>query len=116
MGEAYVKHLMKIGVNTTQEDIDDERVRDNYRLRVDHISVEDQTTAYTRLVIGITRGHAFHELIEEDTPALDDIYWHDSPFYVPEGWKVRVRMMAISVNDVIQVYINGFLEKVERRV
>lgn len=112
MGEVYVKHLTKIGVNTTQEDIDDERVFNDYRLRVEHISVEDQTTAYTRLVIGISRGHVFHELIEEDAPAVADIYWHDRPIYVPEGWKVRVRLMGITANDVIQVYINGFLEKV----
>ena len=112
MGEVYLKHLTRIGVNTTQEDIDDEKVPNDYRLRVDHISVENQTTGYTRLVIGITDGHAFHEFVEEDAPAVDDIYWHDRPFYVPEGWKIRARLMAITASDVIQVYINGFLEKV----
>ena len=116
MGEVYISHLAEIGVNATQEDIDDERVPNDHRLRVDHISVENQTHAYTRLVIGIVVGHTFHELIEEDSPAVDDIYWHDRPFYVPENCKVRVRMMGITASDVIQVYINGFLEKVERRV
>lgn len=112
MGEAYVRHLSKIGVNTTQEDIDDERVPNDYRLRVAHISVENETTAYTRLVIGIASGHSFHQLVEEDAPAADDIYWHDRPFYVPEGWKVRARLMGITADDVIQVHINGFLKKV----
>lgn len=112
MGEAYLRQFTKLGVNTTQEDIDDERVPNDYRLKVDHISVENETTAYTRLVIGVVVGHTFHQLVEEDAPAVDDLYWHDRPFSVPEGCKVRARLMGITANDVIQVYINGFLEKV----
>jgi hypothetical protein len=112
MGEAYLRNLTKIGVNTTQEDIDDDRVDNDYRLRVNHLSVENQTTAYTRLVVGVVVGHTFHQLVEEDAPAAGDVYWHDRPFYVPEGCKVRVRLMGITAADVIQVYINGLLKKV----
>jgi len=112
MGEVYISHLAKVGVNATQEDIDDDRVPNDYRLKVCHIGVENQTHAYTRLVIGVVVGHSFHELVEEDSPAIDDIYWHDRPFYVPEGGKVRVRMMGITASDVIQIHINGLLCRV----
>ena len=110
---AYTKHLYKASLGATYDDLNDEPVPNGYRLKVDHLSVENQTTAYTRLVVGISNGGEFHELIEEDTPAADNIYWHDRPIYIPEGWYLRFRLTGNTSGDVLQAYINGIMEKVE---
>lgn len=109
---AYRKHLYKASGGGTYDDINDEQVPNGYRLTVHHISVENQTTAYTRLVVGISNGNNFDQLIEEDSPAADNLYWHDRPIFVPEGWFIRCRLTGCTSADVLQVYLNGCMEKV----
>ena len=109
---AYHRHLNKNSAGATYDDLNDEQVPKNHQLTVHHLSVENDTTAYTRLVVGISNGGNFHKLIEEDAPAADNIYWHDRPIYVPEGWFIRIRMTGNTSGDVCNAYINGVMEKV----
>ena len=112
MRYAYRKHLSLVSDGSTAEDIDDEKVKSRYILQVTQISVENQTTAYTRLVIGISDGVLFDELEEEDGPLVDDIYWSRSLILVPEGWFVRARLTGNTTSDIVNVFIQGFMEKV----
>lgn len=107
----YRRHLYKTALGTA-DTINDDPVPKGHMLTVHHISVENQTNASTRLVVGISNGNNFDQLIEEDTPAADNLYWHDRPIFVPEGWFIRVYLTGATASDVLQVYVNGLMEKV----
>lgn len=112
MEYTYRRTLVKKSAAATYDDLDDEKVNNGNRLEINHISVENRTTAYTRLVIGMSDGLEFHKLVEEDAPAADDIYWHDRPFFVPEGWFIRCRLTGCTNGDDLRVFINGLMVKV----
>lgn len=109
---AYRKHLTFTSVVATPEDIDDSKVKPGWLLKTTHISVENRTTDYTRLVIGISDGSRFDELEEEDGPLADDIYWSRSLILVPEGWFVRARLTGNTSGDIINVHIQGIMKRV----
>jgi len=78
-------------------------------LEVRHVAVENRTTAYTRLVIGVADGLSFFQKEEEDSPAADNIYWTKSKFLIPAGKKLRARLTGCTAGDDLHMTYEGFL-------
>lgn len=69
----------------TSDDLESRQVEQGTILEVRHVAVENRTTAYTRLVIGVADGLSFFQKEEEYSPAANNIYWTKSKFLIPAG-------------------------------
>jgi hypothetical protein len=78
-------------------------------LEIRHVAVENRTTAYTRLVIGIADGLSFFQKEEEDSPAANNIYWTKSKFLIPAGKKLRARLTGCTSGDDLHMTYEGYL-------
>jgi len=94
------------------DDLESPTVKQGLALKVTHVSVENRTTAYTRLVVGVADGLSFFQKEEEDNPAADNIYWTRSPFWVPYGKKLRVRLTGCTSGDDLHLCYEGELYEV----
>jgi len=97
----------------TLDDLESPQVEPGMVLEVRHVAVENRTTAYTRLVIGVADGLSFFEKEEQDLPAADNIYWTKSKFLVPAGKKLRARLTGCIAGDDLHMAYEGFLWEVE---
>jgi len=93
----------------TQDDLESRLVEPGTVLEIRHVAVENRTTAYTRLVIGVADGLSFFEKEEQDSPAADNIYWTRSKFLIPAGKKLRARLTGCTSGDDLHMTYEGFL-------
>jgi len=94
------------------DDLESEAVKPGTVLEIRHVAVENKTTAYTRLTIGISDGIFFFEKEEEDNPAADNIYWTKSKFLIPAGKKLRARLTGCTSGDELRMAYEGLLYEV----
>lgn len=104
--------VAKKAVGTT-DDLESPQVEPGTILEIRHVAVENRTTAYTRLVIGVADGISFFQKEEEDSPPANNIYWTRSKFLIPAGKKLRARLTGCSAGDKIHMAYEGFLLEVE---
>ena len=97
----------------TTDDLESPPVEQGMVLEVRHVAVENRTTAYTRLVIGVADGLSFYQKEEEDSPAANNIYWTKSKFLIPAGKKLRARLTGCTAADKIYMTYEGYLWEVE---
>ena len=97
----------------TSDDLESPLVEEGTILEVTHIAVENRTTAYTHLVIGVADGLSFFEKEEEDSPAADNIYWTKSKFLIPAGKKLRARLTGCTSGDDLHMTYEGYLWEAE---
>jgi len=97
----------------TTDDLESPQVEQGFLLEVTHVAVENRTTAYTRLVIGVADGLSFFQKEEEDSPAANNIYWTKSKFLIPAGKKLRARLTGCTAADVLNMTYEGYLWEVE---
>jgi len=97
----------------TQDDLESPLVEPGTVLEVRHVSVENRTNAYTRLVIGVADGLSFFKKEEEDSPAANNIYWTKSYFLIPAGKKLRARLTECTSGDNLHMSYEGYLWEVE---
>jgi hypothetical protein len=97
----------------TSDDLESPRVEPGTLLEVRHVSVENRTTAYTRLVIGVADGLSFFQKEEQDSPAANNLYWTPNKFLIPAGKKLRARLAGCTAGDKIYMTYEGFLWETE---
>lgn len=97
----------------TSDDLESRLVEPSTILEVRHVAVENRTTAYTRLVIGVADGLSFFQKEEEDSPAANNIYWTKSKFLIPAGKKLRARLTGCTAADKLYMTYEGYLWEVE---
>jgi hypothetical protein len=108
----YHKEVIRTSAGGTYDDIEIPRIDPGLALEVRHVSVENRTSNFTRLVIGPAKGNTFHQKEEVDSPVANDIYWTRSRMWVPEGWTLRARCTGCTSGDVLVMYVEGILYKV----
>jgi hypothetical protein len=97
----------------TQDDLESPLVEPGTVLEVRHVSVENRTNAYTRLVIGVADGLSFFQKEEQDSPAANNLYWTRSKFLIPAGKKLRARLTGCTSGDNLHMTCEGFLWEVD---
>jgi hypothetical protein len=97
----------------TLDDLESPLVEPGTILQIRHVAVENRTTAYTRLVIGVTDGISFFQKEEEQSPAANTIYWTNSYFLIPAGKKLRARLTGTTANDELHMAYEGYLWEVQ---
>ena len=101
--------VIKGSATGTQDDLESPLVEPGTILEVRHVAVENRTTAYTRLVIGVADGLSFFQKEEEDSPAANNIYWSRSKVLIPAGKKLRARLTGCTSGDDLHMTYEGFL-------
>jgi hypothetical protein len=96
------------------DDLESGLVEPRSFLEITHVAVENKTTAYTRLTIGVAGGLDFYEKEEQDSPAADNIYWTRSKFLIPAGKKLRARLTGCSSGDDLHMTYEGFLWEADK--
>jgi hypothetical protein len=94
-------------------DLETKPLRTNTLLITDHISVEDKTTTYTNLRVGIKEGSVFLPLEEQKNPAAAEVFWTKSNLQFVEHERVCCRLTGCTSADVIEVTIQGRLYYLE---
>ena len=97
----------------TTDDLDSPFVEPGTVLEVRHVAVENRTTAYTRLVIGVADGLSFFEKEEEDSPAANNIYWTKSKILIPAGKRLQARLTGCTSGDDLHMAYEGFIWEVQ---
>ena len=101
--------LIKGSAAGTLDDLESPLVEPNTLLEVRHVAVENRTSTYTRLVIGVADGLSFFQKEEQDAPAANNIYWTRSKLLIPAGKKLRVRLAGCTAGDDLHVCYEGYL-------
>ena len=107
--QVITDEVLKASSGAAYDDLESPLVEPGTILEVRHVAVENRTTAYTRLTIGVADGLSFYEKEEEDSPAADNIYWTDSHFLIPAGKKLRARLTGCTSGDDLHMTYEGFL-------
>jgi hypothetical protein len=105
--------VIKASAGAAYDDLESPLVEPGTILEIRHVAVENRTTAYTRLVIGVADGLSFYQKEEKDNPAPDNIYWTKSKFLIPSGKKLRARLTGCTSGDELVMTYEGYLWEVE---
>lgn len=109
----YRESILKKSGGATYDELETPPLKSNQLLIADHISVEDETTAYTNLRIGIKAGAVFTPLEEEKSPAAAEVYWSKSELKFVEHERVCCRLTGCTSGDVLRATIQGKLYELE---
>jgi len=104
--------LRKASANATDEYLLSRPVERGQQWRVELVSCEDETTAFTYLRIGIRRGGIDAWLEEEKTPSAGTRYWMNDPFWLAEGERLVVRFNGTTLGDKLAVDVKGAIARV----
>jgi len=105
--------VIKTSSGDDYDDLESYQVEPGTILEVRHVAVENRTNTYTRLVIGVADGLSFFQKEEQDSPAVDNIYWTRSKFLIPAGKKLRARLTACTSGDDLHMSYEGYLWEVD---
>ena len=94
-------------------DLESPLVRLGTIFEVRHVAVENRTTAYARLVIGVADGISYFQKEEQDSPAANNIYFTRSKFLIPAGKKLRARLTGCAAGDKLFMTYEGYIWEVE---
>lgn len=75
---------------------------------LNHVAVEDETTAFTSVRVGIGQANDFRPLEEHVGGVAGELYTVPEPVYVPEGKFIRARFVGTTSADKLALYINGY--------
>ena len=107
--DVVTAEVIKVSSGGTYDDVESPLVEQGTVLEVRHISVENRTTAYTRLVIGVADGLSFAQKEEQDSPAANNLYWTPNRFLIPAGKKLKARLAGCTNGDAIHMSYEGYI-------
>jgi hypothetical protein len=105
--------VIKGSAGGTYDDLESPLVEQGTFLEVRHVAVENRTTAFTRLVIGVADATSFLQKEEEDSPGANNIYWTKSKFLIPFGKKLRARCTGCTAGDDLHLVYEGYLWEID---
>lgn len=79
------------------------------RIRI--VAVENKTTAYTKVRVGIWDGAIFHNYFEEVSPTAANLYFTVDEMILREGMQLQAELQGCTSGDDIEMFIYGEWEK-----
>lgn len=89
-----------------------DRVPVGFLFCIQHVTVENETTAYTNLRLIKARPGREFPLEEQDSPEAATLYWMADDFYLVPGQYLLARLTGCTAGDKLRVYITGWLQDV----
>lgn len=71
------------------------------------ISIENKTSAYTVLRVGVYNRGLFYNYFEEMAPSAGQIYWSVDEMIVAEGQQVQAELQGCSTGDSLEMFLHG---------
>lgn len=97
----------KASGGAANEDLELGRVPEGEEWELTHIAVEDETTAFTSVRLGVRRGVAFIPLEEHVGGVAGELYTANRPFYLQAGNILVARFVGTTSGDLLRLYANG---------
>ena len=82
----------------------------------DEITIENRTSAFTRLLIGVVNGGLFHTYEEQQSPSAATLY----PFHpnktlkISEGEQLQAKCTGVTLHDELVMFVAGYYEIKEK--
>lgn len=92
--------------------IDDEKTKTLKRFTITRLSMEDKDNACTSFRVGLYDGTRFYPEEEHKAPAAAMLYWIREEIRITETNNLRAEVVGSTNLDRIEIYIEGFREKV----
>lgn len=108
----YKQELKKDSAGGDYEDLVDVKVPSGYKRTFQHISVEDETSAYDVLRIGYKKRNSIHWWVEEENPGAGRLFWVRDARVLEAGAVLLLRLWGTTDGDKLAAYVDGFTEKV----
>ena len=108
----YKQDLKKDSTGQAYEDLVDVKVPSGYKRTFQHISVEDETSAYDLVRIGYLKTGGAHWWVEEENPGAGRLYWMRDAKVLRDGDVLLLRLWGTSSGDKLAAYVDGFTERV----
>ncbi len=89
------------------EDIDLGPVPEGLTWVVQHAAVEDETTAFTSVRVGVATADGFRPIEEHVGGVAGELYTVPDRIYVPAGKFLRARFVGTTSADKLALYVNG---------
>lgn len=109
MSRILQEEVFATSAGATFDDLESSPVPFGHMLKVTHMSVENRTTGYTRLVTGVKKGSSFKQKEEEKNPVADTIYWSRSEIWISGGSTFCCRMTGCTNLDELVLNVEGVL-------
>ena len=108
----YKKEPRETSDGSANVDIEFPPVDIGYKLTIQHISAEDETTDFTELRIGYLKDERRHWWVEEKNPEAATLYWTSDSKVLTEHMKLVIRFTGTTDQDKLVAYVDGYTEKV----
>jgi len=99
--------LSKDSDGSANVDLVSPKVHQGLRWRVELVSAEDESSAFTYLRVGVRRGGFVNWLEEDKDPRAGTLYWMPDPFWLDEGYEVIIRFNGTTSGDDLKATIVG---------
>jgi len=107
--DIITEEVSKKSAGGTYDDLESPLVEPGTLLDLKHVSVENRTTAFTRLIIGVADGTNFSYKEDQEDPQPNTLYWTSSRIQIPEGKKLRARLTGCTNGDNLHLTYEGHL-------
>ncbi len=105
----YIKDLKAVSDGAAIFYLMDNPMKSGQWLFIQHATMENETTAFTRLRIGQGKDESdIHWWEEWVGPGVDTLYWAEELFFVPEGHRVITAWYGTTEDDILQAYLDGY--------
>lgn len=111
-GNLFRRRITIISAAEAPLNIDDEQIKSGFMTGIVRVAVENETSDYDRLRIGVLSSNTFHPHEEEQNPNEDTLYWTSEEFYLGEGENLRIELTGTTNADRINVYVEGYTAEV----
>lgn len=107
----FLKRITKKVSDTNVEYIDDDRVRAGEVWVYTIVAAQNKTSAFTKLQIGIKDDGNFLPFKQHDTVSAGSVKNLENTLIVTEGNKLSVAFYGCTAGDIIEIYLNGYVER-----
>jgi len=108
VGNFFRRRITRDSNNATTFNIDDAPVEHGHMQALTRIVVENETSEYDQLRVGVVSGEVFYPLEEEKAPVDDQLYTLHEDIFLSEGEILRCELKGTTVGDRINLYVEGF--------
>lgn len=105
--------VVKASAGGSYDDLETDLVKPGTVLEIRHISIENKTTDFDSLRVGVADGISFYEKEEDVGCESDTLYWSKSKFLIPPGKKFRARLFGCTSGDDLRFWYEGLLYEVD---
>jgi len=108
LGNLFRRRIIHISDGSATITIDDEQVHTARMQMLTRVCVENETSDYDRLRLGVLSSGLFQPHEEENNPNSDTLYWMSEEIMLGESENLRIELTGTTADDRISVYIIGY--------